>query len=217
MVYYAGPFDQPHIYLQWGGKLPGGESWSCGLRFRNAAPGGPELATTETVPAAITAAVQAFHTRPGSMISQFAKLSFVKFNLITMDGKYANPLTGQAILADIGGGGTATTPYHPNQVALAISLTTGFTRGPAHRGRFYMPLPNTALAVDGLVSATDRDSVKASALTFVAALNAVSANAQIAVFSRKIGAATNRMVTGVAVGRALDTQRRRRRALVENY
>jgi len=37
------------------------------------------------------------------------------------------------------------------------------------------------------------------------------------VMSRKAGAPTTRIVTGVDVGRVLDTQRRRRRSLPESY
>lgn len=53
--------------------------------------------------------------------------------------------------------------------------------------------------------------------TFVSDLNAVNADFEVAIFSRKLGAAGNRRVTGNLVGRALDTQRRRRRSLPETY
>jgi len=214
MPYTAGPFDSQHVYVQWGGKLPGNEQWSCGLRFYNTT--GSPLTNDPTWLAAVKTAIQAYHVSTSSYISGAAKLSFVKGNVIGTDGLYVSQNTEQVIVADVAGGGAATPP-HPNQIALAISLTTGFSRGPAHRGRFYMPLPMFLPAADGLISVTDQGFARTSAQTLLAALNAITANLQVGVFSRKVGAAGHRAVTGIQVGRALDTQRRRRRSLVEGY
>jgi len=214
MSYTAGPFDSPHVYLQWGGKLPGNEQWSCGMRFYNA--GGATLINDPTWLASAKTAIQAYHVSTSSYISGAAKLSFVKGNVIGTDGHYVADTTNEVVVADVAGGGSATPP-HPNQVALAISLTTGYSRGPAHRGRFYMPLPMFLPDVNGLISTGDRDFAKTSALGLVTALNAITANLKVGVFSRKVGVAGHRAVTGVEVGRVLDTQRRRRRSLVEGY
>jgi hypothetical protein len=136
--------------------------------------------------------------------------------MINTSGHYALQTTFEQVVADVGGGGTGGNLF-PNQVALAISLTTAVTRGAAHRGRFYMPMPNITVVSDGLIAAANRDAVKGSADTFLAAINAVSANYDVAVFSRKAGNPAHRLVTGIEVGRVLDTQRRRRRQLVETY
>lgn len=214
MPYTAGPFDDEHLYLQWGGKLPGGEEWSCGLRM--AAAGASASTDPAGMIAAASDAVEAYHVRATTHTSQYAKLSFVKLNYLDTAGHYAEDLTYQEILADVAGGGSATEIY-PNQVALVVSLTTGVTRGPAHRGRFYLPMPSMAMEATGLIGAAQRDQVKTSTDTFIAALNAINANYDVAVFSRKLGAPAHRLVTGVEVGRVLDTQRRRRRSLAETY
>lgn len=214
MAYVPGPFDSAHLYVQWGGKLPGNEQWSCGVRMYG--PSAQAVADAATLVDDYAAAIQAYHTRNTSNISGAAKLSFVKTNAIGVDGHYMSNVTNEQIIADVGGGGAAIPP-HPNQIALVISLVTGFSRGSAHRGRFYMPLPVFLPGADGLISEADRNFAKGSAETLLAALNAATPAWKVGVFSRKLGSPGHRAVTGIQVGRALDTQRRRRRSLVENY
>lgn len=212
MPYTPGPFDSEHLYAQWGGKLPGGEGWSCGLRFAYTGVGVPGLPAGFL--AGVKAAVQTYHTNIYSWTNANALLSFIKTNEIDVNGHYINQVTTGDVYADVPGG-VAGVPSHPNQVALAVSLTTGYSRGLAHRGRFYSPLPNMPVAADGLIATAARDQVKTTATTLLTALNAVHADWKVAVFSRKSGAPTHRLVTGIAVGRAMDTQRRRRRKLTE--
>lgn len=214
MPYAPGDFDQPHLYVQWGGKLPGGEQWSCGLRLANTTAAG--YVHSAPMHTAVTAAVQAYHSSAGAYLSPRALLSSVKMNLINVDGHYAEAVTYEQVVADVpGGGNVAQTP--PNQIALAVSLTTGFSRGPAHRGRFFLPLPSNSIAADGTFSASSAGEVSDATDTFIASLNAAAANWKVAVFSRKSGAAAHRLVTGNQVGRVYDTQRRRRRSLAELY
>lgn len=215
MPYTPGPFDSEHVYLQWGGKLPGGEGWSCGLRMAKVL--GGDLAQDAGWLNAAKTAVQAYHTNASSFISGGAKLSFVKANVINADGHYKFDTNNEVIVADVPGTNGDATPIHPNQVTYAVTLLTGFTRGPAHKGRFYVPLPNIIIGADGLMSTSNQTSAKTTANTLITALNAITANIQVAVFSRKSGAPAHRLVTGVTVGRALDTQRRRRKSLPEQY
>ena len=214
MAYTAGPFNVAHLYLQWGGTLPGGDEWSCGLRMQ---PVGQGVANnTQARLDAAAAAVHVFHGTVNTAISPRAILTFAKLNAIGVDGKYIAQTTLEHLFPNEGGVGTeAKTP--PNQVALAISLTTGFSRGPAHRGRFYLPLPCMTPGLDGRITVADRNNVHDAATDFLTALNAVDAGFKVAVMSRKQGAAIGRNVTGIEVGRVLDTQRRRRNKLVEAY
>jgi hypothetical protein len=213
-TYQVGPFDGGHLYLQWGGKLPGNEQWSNGLRLA------PVAAANSGDPAGLiagcVAAIQAWHVHVDSAIHPFAKLSFVKLNMINTAGHYATDETFETILADVAGGGSSTV-YTANQLALAISLKTAVSRGAAHRGRFYAPLPTPYVTTDGTIAAADRDKIKARATALLAALNAVSANYDVAIYSRKAGNPGHRLVTGIEVGRVLDTQRRRRRSVAELY
>lgn len=212
MPYTPGPFDSAHWVLQWGGKLPGSETWSCSLRM---ALTGGAVTITSTEHAAVVAAIQAYHQAANTQISSLAKLSFVKFNPVDVNGHYSFDTTNETIVADVAGGVTETTPKYPNQVTWVVSTVTGFSRGPAHAGRFFNPLPTVTVQADGLVGASAATNLKTTGNTLITSLNAVAAGLKVAVFSRKSGAATHRLVTGVEVGRALDTQRRRRRKLTE--
>jgi len=169
MAYVAGPFDSTHVYVQWGGKLPGNEQWSCGLRMYNAT--GGTLANDPAVLNAAAIAISAFHNRATSYISSSAKLSFVKANVIGTDGHYVAPTTLETVLADVPGGGSASNPY-PNQVALAVSLVTGFSRGPAHRGRFYLPgVSEQDVDSVGVIAASKITEVQNNLNDFITAAN----------------------------------------------
>ena len=211
-----GPFIAPHLYLQWGGTLPGGDVWSCGLRMSPINSGNVSEAAGMLDGAA--AAVAAFHGQNsgGIQINSRAVLTHVKLNAIGTDGKYVLPTTNEKVMANVPGGFVdANCP--PNQVALAVTLLTAVSRGPANKGRFYLPLPAYQLGTDGRIGQTYAESAHTGVTTFLAALNAVNANMKVAVYSRKLGAPAQRLVTGAKVGRVLDTQRRRRNALVEDY
>jgi hypothetical protein len=213
-TYQTGPYDSAHIYVQWGGKLPGPETWSCGVRM--AGPSATAVADAATLLDDYAGAVSAYHARVGTGLCATAKLSWVKVNAIGTDGKYMVPTTNEQIMADVPGT-YSTAQLFPNQVAYAVSLKTAVSRGPAHRGRFFLPAPGGALDANGLVSDTYRDGVRTSTDTFIAAMNAATPGWQMAIFSRKAGAPTHREVTTSEVGRVLDTQRRRRRSLAESY
>lgn len=209
-------FDAPHIYVQWGGKLPGNEEWSCGFRLRRKT-GVVQSGEGLNVLPGLATAITAFHGSGNTNIGTGAKLQYVKANAISVDGHYMDPNgSNQQILADIPGGGTSQQTF-PNQIALAVTLTTGFTRGPAHKGRFFLPLPNGSIDTNGLMTASAAIAISGAVDSLITAVNAVDANYEMAVFSRRPGGPGNRKVTGNLVGRAFDTQRRRRRNLVEDY
>lgn len=214
MPYTPGPFDSEHLYVQWGGKLPGAEQWSCGLRMRKEGMGAVDSGAGLLV--GVAAAIATFHADTGAHISSHAKLSFVKCNAIGLDGRYIGDGTNEAVYPDLAGAWTGL-PKFPNQVAWGVSLLTGFSRGPAHRGRFYLPLPSADLGDDGRFSVAHSDELRETVTELITALNAVDPDYEVAVFSRKSGAAGNRRVTAAEVGRVPDTQRRRRRSLVEDY
>lgn len=215
-TYQVGPFSTPHLYLTWGGPLPGNEQWTCGVRLA------PTSAQSEAQAVSAAAALLPDYVTPlkawfisaQSMISSTCRMNWVKCNAIGTDGEYIEDTTNEAAFADIYGSvGMAV----PNQIALAISLITGFNRGPAHRGRFFSPMPAIAVGADGLIAAADRNYTKTSAETLLAGINNQSAVWDVHVMSRKAGAPAHRSVSGIEVGRVLDTQRRRRNKLPETY
>lgn len=227
MAYVPGNFDIAHVLIQWGGKLPGNEEWSCSIRCAQTVhpigsatvPDQPAVASW--LNGAIKDAVQAYHVNPDTNIHPNAKLSFVKANRINIDGHYTDQLTNEHVFADVAGGGGGYSPY-PNQTTVAVSLTTGFSRGPAHRGRFYLPLPAVSLTAQGVMTVGIPAQIASSTKTFIEALADVPGldtpeRLKPCVMSRKAGAPAHREITGVEVGAVVDTQRRRRGKLLENY
>lgn len=214
MPYTPGPFSTPHLYVQWGGSLPGGDEWSCGLRMQPINQGAVDNSGRRLL--GIASAIKAFHQRAESYISPRVNLEFVKVNAVGVDGKYIAQQTFQQIFSNTPGGGAETKGF-PNQVALAITLKTAVSRGPAHKGRFYMPIPTTTVAADGRISVDDQAVIRTSASQLLSQLNSSDAGFAVAVMSRKLGSPANQNVIAMDVGRVLDTQRRRRNKLVEAY
>lgn len=101
---------------------------------------------------------------------------------------------------------TANDPL-PSQCALVISWKTG-RAGKSYRGRTYIGSLNRGILDGGdvLVNPSSVSAVADAAGTLITAMEA--ANAPVAVWSRKHVVTTQ--VTGINVGRVVDTQRRRR-------
>lgn len=213
-----GPYLAPHVLIKWGGTLPGNEEWSCQVRMGRVGAGPwPDITSGATAPALGWAnAVTAFHTNGSARIGSSALITYIKVNMIGVDGKYALANTNTRNIVPNPGGGSAA-PIYPNQVSLAVTFKTAFARGPGHNTRIFLPIPNPLIQTDGRISASDATSIKGAALDFTAALNAVSPLYVLSVFSRVAGAPTQRPVTTCVVGRVFDTQQRRRAALPESY
>jgi hypothetical protein len=167
-------------------------------------------------------ALSVFHRDFNTGISIYAKLEYLKLNVVDINGHYIENNTLEYLYSPVLGGGSSAN-IHPTQVALAVSLTTDFTRGHAHRGRFYLPMPCQQLDnVSGLVPASTALACATAAATFIDAFadqpgpDDLSTDMRVCVMSQRGMGATN-VVTGVAVGCVMDTQRRRRNSLPENY
>jgi hypothetical protein len=122
------------------------------------------------------------------------------------------------------------------QNTVVASLITALPRGLASKGRIYLPPSIRATVVDatGLMTTANAQALANSTWTLIQAINANSVVGNVAIFSRGKGVArydaehkrveydypnpgAMNVVTGVRVGRVVDTQRRRRRQLVEQY
>lgn len=225
-----GNYSRRFVQLQWGGTLHSPqEIWSCSLKC--AVPTGADAAGSSNVdaldvgallnaPAGLAQAVINYHTNPALVLSSAAKLTFVKANKIDVDGRYIEDQTYEHPVSNLGGA-SVIDPRFPTQISLCVSLTTGFSRGTAHRGRFYLPMPNEALASDGRYTAAYPLAVANRSMIFVNDINTVFSTAgspvRVCVMSKKDGASGQRAVSGIEVGRVLDTQRRRRNAMNEQY
>ncbi len=180
------------------------EAWSMNLSYaRTAAP------TQALVDEVWTKCVTWF-SGTTSGINPLAQLRQVKIALVGTDGKtVGNP----AVHVGIASGGTNDV-HSPPQIALAVSLGTGL-RGSTHRGRFYLPMPTVISTPDFTIQQNDHDAIETALGTWLDALQVSFGGAGSLVVASSKG--FNTPVTGIRVGRVLDTIRTRRRSLKESY
>jgi hypothetical protein len=101
------------------------------------------------------------------------------------------------------------------QATIVASLKTATPRGLANEGRMYLPSSSRMPEVNGRLPSSTAEVIANLVATFISSVNAVGLG-DVTVFSKtREGAA--RKVTGVRLGRVVDTQRRRRNQITELY
>jgi hypothetical protein len=211
---------RPHLRVSAIGTLGStGEQFSYSLSMAERADGNfldsLFLSANEDVFSDVCDDVATYHGRATTRLRSAAVLTHVKVAAIGADGKYlSDPYIKDYNVpgAESGGGST------PPQVSLAISLVTA-RRGPSGKGRFYLPLP--AWGVDSnsfLIQEQNANDSRGSAVTLI---NDLNNQPGIDVLGLGVVVAStkgyNTPVTGVRVGRVLDTVRTRRNKLQEQY
>lgn len=135
---------------------------------------------------------------------------------IAPDGSYGAPAQEVVLGTPVQGSGTGTMPL---QIASVVSLR-GPNALPRIQGRFYLPASSSIVIVSstgkiGGDGPADMALLVSGAIdTLNTALEAFSTGLRVVVASTK---GSNAEVVAVRVGDVLDTQRRRRNALVETY
>lgn len=213
------PFIQPHHYLTLSGTLHDVEEWSFGLRLRDVAPSAVEQ--DQAALNAFAPLVRAHWSSQGNPISSASRLTTLKYNAVDQLGHYVNQTTvaAEVVPSVSGAGGQAT---FPPQVALVVTLETGFSRGLAHRGRIYLPSPTGVLSqVTGALESTWSQLAATWAAGLIDLINGHPGFGTVMVASSgstKPGApdtGAERLVTGVSCGSVLDTMRSRRSSMRE--
>ncbi len=199
------------------GGMPGGEVWSINPAFGGTAPAlvdnFEDLLTWATSIAALNSN-QLFPTVLRQLLSNALTITGVRTEYFNAAGDltaaaeylYPSPVTG------------STEPTLPYQSAMVVSLLTG-RPGRSYRGRLYLPLIATSL-----VSTTLRipGSIVTAALADVAGFLQdvqeaipVGYSANLCVVSQTLDTTT--AVSSLRIGNIIDSQNRRRDALVEAY
>lgn len=204
------PFPIQHKYLSLSGPMRGGESWSFGLRLQGDFAYGDQAAE-EAILADLQAAIDGWWTTV-NVIGSAAWLQTIKYNGVGVDGKYLQDYTVRYDYPTPRAGNGAVT--HPNQIALVATLETGLTRGLAHRGRIFLPAPPIAVGTDGKISQASAQGCATTVANLINAINAVPAAGRVIVASA-VREGAWRPVTGVSIGRTLDTMRSRRTSVTE--
>lgn len=201
--------------LVFGGPMGGNttplETWSCSIHFGAGADGAHSVGL-------IDGAISQWMARPDSFISSFAKYDYFKFNRINpLTGAYFNSTGSETNPASVAVLGTAR--GGPFQVAQALSWVTAASRGLAHAGRIYAPIGvadsnSVQIQTTGGFDPAHTLAMSDSAAQLINDLNGAGTGSCV-VFSQK-GQVENEIIA-CRVGSIPDTQRRRRRGLVEIY
>lgn len=214
-----------HVLLNWGGRLgTTGEEWSNSLRLTANVldPVALQAACRDQIEG-IDEAISLGITSGELFYGNSAYHDYTKMNTIRADGRYWDQGNTVAIYHD--GSPGIHSPYDMGafQLALVVSFETGRARGPGHAGRLYVPAMSVSAISD------DNGQVTAPALDIYAThwanlCNNINDNPGLdvmgircAVVSKVGNPGPAEDITGVKIGRVLDTQRRRRASLTENY
>lgn len=203
----------PHIRVELIGTLSNGaERWSTG--FATAPPTGGALADVETL--AVTATSLFLSDFWGSSgINLYFPLSsrFTGARVQQLEADGTVRATHTTLLAtSSAGSGTVSLPP---QCSVVASLRTP-TAGPRGRGRMYLPVPAVAALVNsGRIGPGPRQGFADGLQLFFNDWNADALTAPVGVASGMGGFVTT--VTRIEIGDVVDTQRRRRDALPEDY
>lgn len=202
------PYPRPHSYVTFFGDSYGQqEEWQVGLRLD-----GTDTPSDAELEAMATAFVLFVNT-PGARLPQSHRFLGVKWAPQDVNGRYPDGQDAREYLRPnpfTGAGGIA----YP-QIASVVSFRTGRSRGYASNGRMYLPSANPIGQNTGQMGTSDGEAIRDAAVTFLATLSALDLG-EPSVMST-VGAGRIERITGVRVGLVMDTQRRRRGSLPENY
>jgi hypothetical protein len=211
------------------------EKWQFGLRLQDA------TYTNDAVAFAAQSVLKDWWTASGTfgVNTGFGSLnthtiSEIKVAKVQPDGTYPAGTISSSYFYPVPVAGVNVPDKHTMpQDSVAITLTTPVPRGLGSKGRIYLP-PSTRyqIEVDGRLAITSAQSIMDSVRLLLQGLNAKLEIGTISVMSRGRGvpnppvlgkkptytypnAGVTNAVTGIKVGRVIDTQRRRRRSITE--
>ena len=212
-------YSSEHLLYTFSGGLPGGEQWSVGLRTQAAAITDPDTLGQYAVEAS-----DAFKTawNGSNGLKQWNPNTVSFTNTVVRHVNTAGHTTNQASNANTGAVGANPAQTAPNQGSVVVSLLTNRT-GRSYRGRIYLPVlsPSWVIAT-GRLDVAMRDGLGVNMVLLLQALSALTTATPstgpfpLAIQSQVSGQPPA-VITQLKVGDVLDTQRRRRDKLIENY
>lgn len=195
------------------------EQWSFGFHMSRETALWSDPSTGAINVGQVTAAFAAFLGGSGAAVSDKVKMTDWRAYQISTDNRMAgNPLVVDTTTG--GPQGVATNKYPP-QVALCATLVAN-NRGPARFGRFYIPGPTQPLDADMRISNNDATNAAQAVTTLLKSVSdaidlpLTQGSAEgVNVSVRGGPQGTLQVIDHVEMGRALDTIRTRRNALLE--
>lgn len=183
------------------------EEWQFSMRF-----GGGDATVTQTHADDVYTLAAAFAADTDLSMKSVHKFVGVKVAPIATTGLYPpGEIAYYKEGSPVAGYGTGGDPW-PGQCTVCITLRTVIPRGRASRGRFYLPGLQGTISSYGKFPSGRPAAVAGACAAFIGDLNGVSGLGVAQVMS-KTGEYS--VVTDVECGDVVDTQRRRRRQLIE--
>jgi hypothetical protein len=217
-------YDSQHMLLQWSGTFVNGlssdsppfESFVGGLRFA-----GPGLGAVnnQATADALADILDTYWRAPASKIPVNCRLTTVKWNLISREGRYVSQ--GDTQIADTESAPGGDDVVYPTQIAWATSWVTSRTRGRGSKGRTFWPTsqrvtsPTTAIDTAACQGKANHDWALIQSLNGV--MSSSAGDGVVATVMSNIGEGTSSVITGCRVGNRLDVQRRRGAQIDEAY
>jgi hypothetical protein len=215
-------YNRDAYYLTFGGPLFQTEIWQCGIKFTPTS--GEDIfegAFSNISMSDIADDLRTWMTSGsnGAQIGSSARLAWAKLAVLDKAGHFKFDPMSEEITPEVM---PPQTTVYPAQVAYCVTLWSGGRLGRANYGRFYVPVPSMIVGQqsEGVMTTTNAFNAAAAATAMINAVNGeidtVGINTRPAIYS-KVGTGTTKVAQYVSVGRALDTQRRRRNSLQEGH
>ena len=188
------------------------DRWGIGIRCH----GVSNVQPTQAEADALVAPIRTWFTSTGMFFPLTTTVDEIKLAPIGTDGLYPPGL--DSAVATIGAAitGTTSSASFPPQCSLVISLTTALPRGRGHIGRVYLPAFRSSFPLtNGKAGTAEVDGILTLTKTM---LNAIAATAGVdnAIVASPLGAPIQDVI-GLRGGLVIDTQRRRRNDMTEDY
>jgi hypothetical protein len=198
------------------------EHWSFGFHLTRTNVANEDATKGDVRQGDMTAALTAFMA--SGIFSNKIEVRDWRLYEIGTNGKMQN---NSPILVEFAPGilkGTSNGAIFPSQCSVAVSLIAN-NRGPAQRGRFFLPGVVTTVGDDWLLGDSVAGVIRGAATTFIKAcsdaidLDLANSAEVCNVSTGPPGSTTGtlQVVDHVEVGRVVDTIRNRRRSLLEQY
>ena len=217
------PYAEPFIKVDIKGDCYGeSEIWNTSLKLQLTAPlGSIDQETLQVATERVNEAWQTFFT--GSHSGGFAshyRTTELKAAHIGVDGKYAEDAYYMILDSPYSGAITGATNLPVPQSAVAATFYSQRQRGPASKGRMYLPGVKYTIQSDGLMSASQATSISTAFNTFINDINdqgSIIDHPMRVVLTSPVSTGFMLPVIQTGVDRKVDTQRRRANALSSDY
>jgi hypothetical protein len=198
------------------------ETWVTGFHMTSTQPLSADAHLGDISESGVSAAVEGFFG--GSTFCANAKVTDWRAYEIGNDGLMLGdgPLLHDYVAS--GPSGSAGAWKYPAQVACVISLIAAH-RGPAKRGRMFLPAPAAPVGSGGRISDADAADIRTATTTFLKAVSdsidmadtASSEGCNVSTGPPGSTTGTLQVIDHLEVGRVYDTIRSRRRSMLEGY